>query len=234
MSAPDSLGLGWNKVGLVALRAVERVAHQLNRNRCRYGGRLLGGPAHRPTPPTGTQLPSKVFAISPFPPLWRGGRTSLRSAAQGGCAVDVAASAWFIYGHCLNNSTTRTGTPAAAAFGRRMYVGTEAPFRLAQLRHRGHTLRRKCRPARLHVVAPRDTTFSRSPPEFAARAPQIPSVNRSRDRPSPLAWASHISAHTNYGCTSWNLRRGALLIIAVVLSADAQARWCLSLRNGGW
>eukprot|EP00962_Isochrysis_galbana_P024671 scaffold7576_cov114-Isochrysis_galbana.AAC.6 len=26
---------------------------------------------------------------------------------------------------------------------------------------------------------------------------------------SPLAWASHISAHTNYyGCTSWNLRRG--------------------------
>eukprot|EP00962_Isochrysis_galbana_P055641 scaffold27416_cov129-Isochrysis_galbana.AAC.2 len=45
------------------------------------------------------------------------------------------------------------------------------------------------------------------------------------------AWASHISAHTNYGCTSWNLRRGALLIIAVALSADAQARWCL--RDGG-
>eukprot|EP00962_Isochrysis_galbana_P011165 scaffold3130_cov108-Isochrysis_galbana.AAC.4 len=46
-----------------------------------------------------------------------------------------------------------------------------------------------------------------------------------------LSWASHISAHTNYGCTSWNLRRGALLIIAVALSADAQARWCL--RDGG-
>eukprot|EP00962_Isochrysis_galbana_P008128 scaffold2212_cov134-Isochrysis_galbana.AAC.2 len=44
-------------------------------------------------------------------------------------------------------------------------------------------------------------------------------MNRSRDRPSPLAWASHISAHTNYGCTSWNLRRGALLIIAVATTA---------------
>eukprot|EP00962_Isochrysis_galbana_P013220 scaffold3767_cov114-Isochrysis_galbana.AAC.19 len=56
-------------------------------------------------------------------------------------------------------------------------------------------------------------------------------MNRSRDRPSPLDWASHISTHNNYGCTSWNLRRGALLIIAVALSADAQARWCL--RDGG-
>eukprot|EP00962_Isochrysis_galbana_P019643 scaffold5717_cov112-Isochrysis_galbana.AAC.8 len=56
-------------------------------------------------------------------------------------------------------------------------------------------------------------------------------VNRSRDRPSPLAWASHIRAHTNYGCTSSNLRRDARLIIAVALSADAQARWCL--RDGG-
>eukprot|EP00962_Isochrysis_galbana_P020731 scaffold6068_cov119-Isochrysis_galbana.AAC.15 len=52
-----------------------------------------------------------------------------------------------------------------------------------------------------------------------------------RDRPSPLAFASQISAHTSYGCTSWNLRRGALLIIAATLSADAQARWCL--RDGG-
>eukprot|EP00962_Isochrysis_galbana_P002600 scaffold707_cov145-Isochrysis_galbana.AAC.2 len=37
-------------------------------------------------------------------------------------------------------------------------------------------------------------------------------MNRSRDRPSPLARASHIGAHTNHGCTFWNLRRGALLI----------------------
>eukprot|EP00962_Isochrysis_galbana_P062023 scaffold49703_cov174-Isochrysis_galbana.AAC.1 len=68
-----------------------------------------------------------------------------------------------------------------------------------------------------------------------AAAPCRSNVNRSRDRPWPLAWASHISAHTTYGCTSWNLRRGALLIIAVALwSADAQARclvsaFCLSL-----
>eukprot|EP00962_Isochrysis_galbana_P038567 scaffold13706_cov121-Isochrysis_galbana.AAC.1 len=53
-------------------------------------------------------------------------------------------------------------------------------------------------------------------------------MNRSRDRPSPLAWASHISAHTNYGCTSWNLRRGALLIIAV---ATAKARTCAELHR---
>eukprot|EP00962_Isochrysis_galbana_P004464 scaffold1227_cov111-Isochrysis_galbana.AAC.4 len=49
-------------------------------------------------------------------------------------------------------------------------------------------------------------------------------MNRSRDRPSPLAWASHISAHTSYGCTSWNLRRGALLIIAVATAKGTHVR----------
>eukprot|EP00962_Isochrysis_galbana_P031351 scaffold10220_cov144-Isochrysis_galbana.AAC.16 len=40
-----------------------------------------------------------------------------------------------------------------------------------------------------------------SPPPSNRPSPgRPPFMNRSRDRPSPLAWASHISAHTNYGC----------------------------------
>eukprot|EP00962_Isochrysis_galbana_P047904 scaffold19795_cov126-Isochrysis_galbana.AAC.5 len=56
-------------------------------------------------------------------------------------------------------------------------------------------------------------------------------MNRSRDRPSPLAWASHISAHTNYGCTNWNLRRGALLIIAVATAKGEGRRGCQAAKQ---
>eukprot|EP00962_Isochrysis_galbana_P005541 scaffold1499_cov111-Isochrysis_galbana.AAC.3 len=58
-------------------------------------------------------------------------------------------------------------------------------------------------------------------------------MNRSRRRPSPLAWASHISEPTKYGCTSWNLRRGALLFIASTTAKGTHVP-CAELHETGF